>query len=374
MFHGWRQYLIKAVLFLLLTPILVYAVPQLRPAKEVIAFPQRHPAKVAFFNKPGSELLSRIALAVWSKAALNMRYRFVLVQEKSEAEALKALKEQKVDIVVGPIRLDKDDSQIYYVNSYIHDSVGIIIPDRMHVSFVDTLSGYFEALFGITVILIVVVIVIFGIIIWFFERKKNPNMYSKKPVKGIATSVWNCLVTFSTVGYGDIVPRTAVGRALTGVWIIISLFLVSAFVASITSELTYVKSKLDKLTSLSQLYNKKIAMIKGQPETLHLADRYHLVPVMYDNLADVVNAVNNHEVLAGMGNLYMLREYLNQHHKLKVILTPYELQRGYYAFALHNNNRNKAELSRVLYTLSEIGYIRSLIVNIIGPVHTPKKG
>lgn len=44
-----------------------------------------------------------------------------------------------------------------------------------------------------------------------------------------------CAITLATVGYGDLVPVTRLGRLLTMVYIIIGLGLLGAFIATVTS-------------------------------------------------------------------------------------------------------------------------------------------
>jgi hypothetical protein len=338
------------------------------------AAPSQKLMQVAFFNKPHAAVLTSIATRVWDNAARIIGKKYVLVKANSKTQALEWLRQGKVALVAGPMHMHKKDNDIDYINSYIHNSIGIVIPERGNVGFIKTMEGYFEALFGMTVAAIFLIIIIFGILIWMVERRKNHVMYSSSPVKGISTSIWNCLVTFSTVGYGDIVPKTPLGRILTGMWIIISLFLVSVFVASITSELTYMKTKFDNLGSLSDLYDKKVAVIKGEPGSVVMAKRYHTYIVKFDNLRDMVNAVETKKVTAGFANLFLLKEYLTGHLDDKITLTPYELNLGDYAFALQMNNPIQPELTRALYTLSEVGRVRSIIEDYVGPLRAEKKG
>ena len=361
MFQGVRTHLRYLVLILWLLPVLVLAA-------------SKPPIKVAFYDKPHDPILTAISLRVWSKAANILPLDYVTLPADSKQQALRWLKQGKVRVVIGPLKVQDNTLGLDFVNSYVPDSVGIIIPNRIHVSFMATVKGYFEALFGLTVAIIIFVILIFGIVIWIAERKKNPTMYDKSPIRGIADSIWQCLVTFTTVGYGDVVPKTFFGRILSGLWIIISLFLVSAFVASITSELTYMKTKLDTVTSLSQLYDQKVALITGDAGSLSIAQRYHVNPVFVSNLDDLIDKVSKQKVLAGFENIYVLKNYLNEHPDKKVIVTPYELAKGDYAFALRLHDPLQTRLTRVLYTLSEIVHIKAAIESIVGPIHAVKKG
>lgn len=362
MFQGIRIYFSAFMIILWLLPITVAAA-------------SLKPIKIAFYDKPHDPVLTSISLQVWSKAASVLPINYVALHADSKQQALTWLKNGKVRLVVGPLKMDNSDPGLDFVNSYVPDAIGIIIPDRSHISFMGTIRGYFEALFGMTVASIALVMFIFGVVIWWVERKKNSAMYVKSPWRGIGDSVWQCLVTFSTVGYGDIVPKTLLGRILSGLWIIISLFLVSAFVASITSELTYMKTRLDNLTSLSQLYEEKVGLISGSQDPLLMARRYHVTPVFVANLKTLVNDVSQQELKAGFENFYVLKNYLNIHPHKKVILTHYMLSQGNYAFVLRLGDPLQPRLTRVLYTLSEIGHIKEAIESVVGPIQDAvKKG
>ncbi len=67
--------------------------------------------------------------------------------------------------------------------------------------------------------------------------------------------VWWAIVTISTVGYGDKTPKTTLGRALSMIWMLCTISLVSVFTATISSKLTV--NRLESgITSLEDLKEK----------------------------------------------------------------------------------------------------------------------
>ena len=79
-----------------------------------------------------------------------------------------------------------------------------------------------------------------ALLIWALERKGNPKEFGGdgKVSRGIGSALWWSAVTMTTVGYGDLAPRSPAGRLVAIAWMFISLFLVSWFTASMASILT----------------------------------------------------------------------------------------------------------------------------------------
>ncbi|MCB0271347.1 MAG: ion transporter, partial [Calditrichaeota bacterium] len=85
---------------------------------------------------------------------------------------------------------------------------------------------------------LVVVLLIFGVLVWLFERRKNPEEFGGSTVSGILSGFWWSAVTMTTVGYGDKSPRTVGGRVLALIWMFMAIIIISSFTAGIASALT----------------------------------------------------------------------------------------------------------------------------------------
>ncbi len=85
-------------------------------------------------------------------------------------------------------------------------------------------------------------VILFGAVTVFFAD----NYYSERGLTGIFDAVWWAVVTIATVGYGDIVPTSTVGK-IAGLIVIISgpvlLSLVTASVASVLVEKKIMEGK-----------------------------------------------------------------------------------------------------------------------------------
>lgn len=69
-------------------------------------------------------------------------------------------------------------------------------------------------------------VIVGGVVVWVFDPSDFPTL-------GI--SLWWALQTVTTVGYGDVVPTTVLGRVIGSVVMLSSIAFVSVLTASITS-------------------------------------------------------------------------------------------------------------------------------------------
>ena len=130
-----------------------------------------------------------------------------------------------------------------------------VLVHRDHVGPLATIKvGMFECrylfLIGLTLS------IIFGILIWLIERKKNSEFSMTSG--GIFKGIWFGLVTMTTVGYGDIAPKSVFGKLVTMAWMITGVTLT----AVLTSTITNVFAGLDHL----EMGDKKIVALNRSLE------------------------------------------------------------------------------------------------------------
>jgi len=100
-----------------------------------------------------------------------------------------------------------------------------------------------------------------GMLMWVFERKRQP--YFDLPLhKAGFPAFWWALNLLVNGGFEERQPKSAPGRVLAVVLVVGSLFLVSAFVARITTTMT-VSAIAGSITSVNDLYGKRVGTTAG---------------------------------------------------------------------------------------------------------------
>jgi len=98
--------------------------------------------------------------------------------------------------------------------------------------FVSSLKDVFDIM-AVVIAGIIIIVMISGNLIYFLEPQNIANAFE---------GCWWSLVTMTTVGYGDIVPHSAAGRALASVLIIIGLTMFAMLTGTISVKVNHALS------------------------------------------------------------------------------------------------------------------------------------
>jgi ABC-type amino acid transport substrate-binding protein len=138
-----------------------------------------------------------------------------LVDCPTVTSIIDTVQEGKADIGISGIsitgkRYDKVDFSLPYFDT----SIGYLA--KKDQASIDIPAKYKEATLSIiktAVLNLFIVLTIYAHFIWIIERfNGNDNHFNKGYFKGIGDGYWWSMVTVTTVGYGDKVPLTFIGR------------------------------------------------------------------------------------------------------------------------------------------------------------------
>jgi len=74
-------------------------------------------------------------------------------------------------------------------------------------------------------------IIVLGTFLMYGLESKLPNTH----MKTVLDALWWCIATVTTVGYGDIVPVSGLGRAVALVYMFFGIAMISIFLSAISS-------------------------------------------------------------------------------------------------------------------------------------------
>ena len=173
------------------------------------------------------------------------------------------------------------------LNLLISDSLVVIVP-RLKIAIVN------KVIYAVTrtsqiIVLVIILALLFGVLVTFCERSCNKQFEGRF---GPISALYWSFVTMTTVGYGDIVPVTFVGRFLSILWMFTGLIVASVLTATLTDTVNG--------TNNIRIENQKVACINNSHEEFYLQRDYNAVPILYSSYEEVVNAVRYGHVFAAV--------------------------------------------------------------------------
>ncbi len=191
-----------------------------------------------FAMKNADGVWSGLSIDLWRQIATDLDLPYEL-QERDLAGLLAGLEDGSLDAAVAALTITSQrEEQMDFTHPFHTSGLGIAVR-------ADDTGGWFQALVRIfspeffkVVASLALVLLLFGFLVWFFERKKNPDQFGDGPLRGIGSGFWWSAVTMTTVGYGDKAPATLGGRLVGMVWMFGAIIIISSFTAAITSVLT----------------------------------------------------------------------------------------------------------------------------------------
>jgi len=279
---------------ILLSGTFVYAAPNNQPENKQLKNKQLTiGTKIAppFAMKNSNGEWEGLSIELWQQIAdeLKLKYHW---KELDLSSLLSEVESAKLDAAIAAITITAErESRFDFSHAYYATGLSIAIPNRTDSPWMTVLRGIFSLQMFYILSTLFLILLTMGTITWLLERKKNPKSFHPNPVKGIAGGIWWAAVTMTTVGYGDMTPKTLGGRLIALFWMFSSLLIVSAIIAGVASTLTLAKMK-PLVSGPEDLAKARIASIKNSISDTYLKSRRlnaDYVKTVYEGLTGIKN-------------------------------------------------------------------------------------
>lgn len=173
------------------------------------------------------------AVELWRDLGRAEGFEAALV-EVSADELIDAVANGRADLALTTVASAEDERRVDFAMPYYTATLGMAESRGSSVG--EVLSRLFSPLFFKTVLGIAVLLLLVGVVAWLVERGSNEDDF-RQGIHGVWDGFYWAGVTMSTIGYGDKAPRTAGGRALALVWMLVSMAVTAALTAALVSAL-----------------------------------------------------------------------------------------------------------------------------------------
>jgi ABC-type amino acid transport substrate-binding protein len=256
--------------------------------------------------RSGSGDWSGVAVTLFREVAERMQLRYRLVPHASMAEALQAMEQGQLDLIA--VGLDPTPDRERFMNfthAFEQSGTGAAVRMDRRPTFAglwgQVARSHLPLLLGMTLAIMLAMAAAVGLV----ERRHRPSSPGGSHIRTLGESIWWSITTMTTVGYGDRVPVTPLGRFLGGAWMLIGFSLMTILGGVIASELTVARFH-PAIRSIAQLHGARCAAALDSA-AMENATSEGLSPRAYAALDDALHALDQGQVDAVLGDLNALR-------------------------------------------------------------------
>ena len=222
----------------------------------------------------GGERITGYSIDLWEEIAQQSGLAYEYVVADTVEDQLQMVADGKADLAIGAISMNSErEDSLDFSHPYYTSGQQIMTPYGRGQVANNLLTIALSPAARQTVLGFVAIMFIIGNLMWLSERKKNSEQFPQSYFKGVWEGMWWAIVTVATVGYGDKVPRTAIGRLLGMVTILLGLLLIADFIAAITSQLT-LEATRSPISSVEDLLGKRVLTVADSAAAQYLTENF----------------------------------------------------------------------------------------------------
>lgn len=316
------------------------------------------------FVERSGDKFGGISLTIWREIAGINNLDYQLVPQPNAQANLDALAAGELDVAIGPITITPQrvaQPGFDFTQPYFYAEEAVLVPrERANLLVrLRPLVGV-AALSSVAVLLLSLFAV--GNLIWLAERRSNHSQFPRQYLRGLGNAMWFALVTLTTVGYGDRAPVSKTGRAITAVWMVVSLIAVSSITAGLASAFTVALARKSTapITNPTQLRGAVIAVVRGTTSELW-ADRMGAKSVATDSLKQAIDLVQQKRAEGVIYDRPALRYFIAQNPKSDLQLAPFDLASQTYGFAVRSGSPLRKPINVTVMSMHRVGEIRDIV-------------
>jgi polar amino acid transport system substrate-binding protein len=293
---------------------------------------------------------SGISIDLWRDIAAELKLDYEL-RERDLKGLFDGLREGSLDIAVAALTVTPEREEIVDFTHPFHTSgLGIAVAPRKG-RWLAVLRRFFSWTFLKVATGLIVILLVAGTVVWFFERRRNPEQFGGGIGKGLGAGFWWSAVTVTTVGYGDKAPKTAAGRAVALIWMFMGIVLISGFTAALASVLTTAKLEFP-VRGPEDLPRVRVSTVASTTSETYLRDQ-HIRFRAWQSPEEALNSVAAGKADAAVYDAPILRYLVTQRNNTALQVLHRKFERQDYGFALPSGSALREPINRVL--LRKIG-------------------
>ena len=308
-----------------------------------------------------------ISIDLWREVADRMGVDFELREYGSVQALTKAFVKGDLDLtpmvaVTAEREVLVDFSDAYYVSGAV-----IVVPmQKAGRGWLHVARRFFSLEFLQVIGLLILLWLIAGVAVWLFEGRRNREMFGGGPAKGVAQGIWWAAVTMTTVGYGDLAPKTAGGRIVGVVWMFAAIISISGFTAAISSSLT-VGELSSKVRGIHDLATSRVGTVAESSAEAYLTGHGIKQVRAFENPRDGLKSLVDAETDAFVFQGPIVKYLAKNEFRGRVDVLAGTFDHHYMGMALPPGSQLREPLNRALLAFMETDQWTQILKLYLGP-------
>ena len=287
-----------------------------------------------------------ISIELWQQIAedLDLTYEY---REMPIKMMIEGLAENSLDAAVAAMTVTYErEEKVDFSHPFYTTGLGIATLVGKKNPWFYTLQRFVSLNFLKVILSLMFLLFVVGGLVWWFEKKKNPEQFGGDISNGLGSGFWWSAVTMTTVGYGDKSPVSVGGRIVALVWMFTAIIIISSFTAAITSSLTV--SQLEPLVKgTDDLPKVRVGSISNTTSGDYLED-HHIFYTAFDTPSKGLAALKKEEIDAFVYDKPILRYLVSREYQGILNVLPKSFFEQDYAIALPQGSKLREPINRVL--------------------------
>lgn len=318
-----------------------------------------------FYMKTPDGRWEGLSIELWQAVAQELGVEFEL-REYSFEQLRDAVIRGKVDVILALAVTEQREISMDLSHPFLRSGSAIAVPaeatEHSWLRFaVRLVSLDLLPVIGLLILLSLTA----GVIVWLFERRRNPKMFGGGTVGGVGQGIWWAIVTLTTVGYGDKAPKTFGGRMVALIWMFASVLLIAGFTAAITASFT-VGELRGKVRGLSDLHDVRVGSLV-QTESFNFLAKRGIAVLPFENSRDGLQAIVDKKIDAFVFNESVLRHLARTEFPGRVHVLAGTFDHYYVSMAVPSGSLLREPLNRALLKIISKDDWLKLVEFYLGP-------
>lgn len=304
------------------------------------------------------------SLDLWRAVMKDIGGETEVVRTETFGEMLDLVRESKVDAAAANISATADrETEMDFSQPIFESGLRVMVPSNGAKP-----GTLLQALISPDLLLAIAaaigLLTLVGMLMWAFERRHQPY-FDQPPRRALFPAFWWALNLVVNGGFEERQPKSWPGRVLGVVLVVSSLFLVSLFVAKITTTMT-VAAIQSSVNSVNDLYGKHVGTTEGSTAAAFLGRR-DIRYEGYASLDGLLAAFETGDLDAVVFDAPILAWYANTAGRGTAELVGPVFLRENYAIALPSGSALAEPLNQSLLRLRENGTYEAIRLKWFGP-------